>query len=137
MLIAMERVDTGSQSEDAVPHGAEPGRYSSSLKRALNPAVEETGTRKKVSLTSLSNGGKETDVGAKSLVQTLKKPAGHRPLCKKGDLEHAVTDVVAEKVSRVTRSRVKNTLAVILCYIAQLIILVAIAVQLVAMFCPW
>jgi hypothetical protein len=99
MLIAMERVDTGSQSEDAVPHGAEPGRYSSSLKRALNPAVEETGTRKKVSLTSLSNGGKETDVGAKSSVQTLKKPIGRRPLCKKGDLEHAVTNVVAKKVS--------------------------------------
>jgi hypothetical protein len=90
MLTAMERVDTGSQSEDAVPHGAELGRYSSSLKRALNPAIEEIGTRKKVSLTSLSNGGKETNVGAKSS-------------------EHAVTGVVAEKVSRVTRSRVKNT----------------------------
>jgi hypothetical protein len=61
MLTAMEWVDTGSQSEDVVPHGAEPGRYSSSLKRALNPAVEETGTRKKVSLTSLSNGGADLE----------------------------------------------------------------------------
>jgi hypothetical protein len=60
-------------------------------------------------LTSLSNGGKETDVGTKSSVQTLKKHAGRRPLYKKRDLKHAVTDVVAEKVSRVTRNRVKNT----------------------------
>jgi hypothetical protein len=107
-MLTIPWVDTGSQSEDAVPHGPEPpGRYSSSLKRALNPAVEETGTRKKVSLTSLSNGGKETDVGAKSSVQTLQKPAGRRPLSKKGELQHA-TDVVAENLSRITRSRLKN-----------------------------
>ena len=72
------------------------------------PTVEETGTRKKVSLTSLCNGGNETDGEANSSVQTLKKPGGRRPLSKKGELEHG-TDVVAEKVSRVTRSRVKNT----------------------------
>jgi hypothetical protein len=109
MLTAMERVDTGLQLEDAKPHGAEPGRYSSMLKWAFNPGVEETGTRKKVSLASLSNGGNETDVGIKSSVQTLKKLVGRRPLCKKRDLKHAVSDVVVEKVSRVTRSRVKNT----------------------------
>ena len=104
MLRAMYWVHTGMQSEAVVSHEAGP----SSLKRALNPAVEETGIRKKVSLTALSNGGKEIDVGAKSSVQTPKKPAGRRPLCKKADLEHA-PDVVVEKVSRVTRSKVKNT----------------------------
>jgi hypothetical protein len=60
-------------------------------------------------LASLSSGGNETDVGIKSSVQTLKKLVGRRPLCKKRDLKHAVSDVVVEKVSRVTRSRVKNT----------------------------
>ena len=89
-------------------HGEVPRRSSSSFKRALNPTVEETGTRKKVSLTSLCNRGNEIDGEANSSVQTLKKPAGRRPLSKKGELEHGI-DVIAEKVSRVTRSKVKNT----------------------------
>lgn len=106
MLTALRRFHTGLGSEDGILQGER--RDSLSLKRALIPAVEDTGTRKKVSLTSLSVGGNDIDVGAKSLAQGLKKHAGRRPFLKKGDLEQP-SDVVAETVSRITRSRVKNS----------------------------
>jgi hypothetical protein len=67
------------------------GRCTSSLKRALNPATDESGTRKKVSV---------TDRGNKSTASGSKKPSGFR----KGD----VAKMKEKKVPN-TRSSIKRT----------------------------
>jgi hypothetical protein len=73
-----------------------PGWCTSSLKKALNPAIDETGTRKKVSV---------TDRGNKSTASGSKTPSGFR----KGDLEPPVVDVAKLKGKKVTRSSIKRT----------------------------
>ena len=70
----------------------------SSLKKALYPATNESGTQKKVSVTVRGN---------KSIASGSKKPSGFR----KGDLEPPTIDVAKMKVKKVsnTRSSVKRT----------------------------
>jgi hypothetical protein len=73
-------------------------RCTSSLKRALNPATDETGIRTKASVTDRRN---------KSTTSGSKKPSGFR----KGDLEPPIIDVAKLKGKKVpnTRSSVKRT----------------------------
>jgi hypothetical protein len=67
------------------------------VKRALNPTTDETGTRKKVSM---------TDRGNKSTASGSKKPSGFR----KGDLEPPVVDVAKLKGKKVPNiSSIKRT----------------------------
>lgn len=89
------------------PRNVETNKDSGSHKRASNPAIHDKLTRKKVSISALSNEGNEKE---KCLRTLTNRKGGRKRDCKNADLQQAVTDgLEIEGKKANTRSRVKRT----------------------------
>lgn len=101
--------DMQRSSEGGIPQrgNGEISQDSGSLRRASNPAIHDVMTRKKMSISALSNESKEKEKSARAL-PVVKR--GRKRDCKKADLQQAVTDVLEIEGKKAnTRSRLKKT----------------------------